>query len=224
LFSPKISIIIPVYNVEAYLEECLDSIISQDLSEIEIICVNDGSTDSSLSILERYAAKDKRIIIIDQLNGGPGRARNTGLKKAQGEYIFFPDSDDYLLTSNALSLLYTVAFKQNLEIASSNFTTANDKKKESYIILKTSTISDGKHFLQNIKTSPSACAKLYKRSYLDSIHFQFDETILYEDSEAFPRFYIHASRVSHIDVALYFYRQRPNSIMTQNPTINHLLD
>jgi glycosyltransferase involved in cell wall biosynthesis len=223
LISPKISIIIPVYNVEAYLGECLDSIISQDLFDIEIICINDGSTDSSLSILERYAAKDERVISIDQKNAGPGRARNIGLKKAQGEYILFQDSDDYLLTQNALSLLYTTASENNLEIVSSNFATANDKKKESSAKLKVSTVSDGKHFLQNTRANPSSCAKLYKHSYLDSIRFSFDETILYEDSEAFPRFYLNASRVSHINTALYFYRQRPNSVMTQNITIKHFM-
>jgi glycosyltransferase involved in cell wall biosynthesis len=221
LFSPKISIIIPVYNVEAYLEECLDSILSQDLHEIEIICVNDGSTDSSLSILERYAAKNKRIIIIDQLNSGPGKARNIGLKKAQGEYIFFPDSDDYLLTPNALSLLYTTASENNLDILSSNFATVGEEKKESHAKRKAGIISSGKQFLLSGETNASAWAKLYKRSYLDSTHFLFDETILYEDSEAFPRFYYNASRVSHIDAVLYAYRKRANSIMTQNVNLKH---
>jgi len=223
LISPKISIIIPVYNVEAYLEECLDSILTQDLSDIEIICVNDGSTDHSLEILKRYAENDKRIIIITQENSGPGRARNIGLKKARGEYIFFQDSDDYLLTSNAFSVLYTAANGQDLDIVSANFAEANDTKKVSYIKWKIGIVSDGKHFLQNTRTNPSACAKLYKRSYLDSIRFSFDETIFYEDSEAFPRFYYHATRVSHINASLYFYRQRPNSIMTQNVNLKHFI-
>lgn len=221
LISPKISVIIPVYNVETYLEECLDSILAQDLSDIEIICVNDGSTDSSLSILERYAAKDKRIIMVNQENGGPGKARNNGLKKAQGKYIFFPDSDDYLLTSNALTLLYKTAIERDLDIVSSNFATVGEEQKESLAKRKSGIVSDGKRFLLSGETNAAAWAKLYKRSYLDLIHFLFDETIFYEDSEAFPRFYINASRVSHIDAVLYAYRQRPNSVMTQNVNLKY---
>lgn len=221
MISPKISIIIPVYNVETYLEECLDSVLTQDLSDIEIICVNDGSTDHSLEILQRYTENDKRIIIINQENSGPGRARNIGLKKARGEYIFFHDSDDYLLTSNAFSVLYTAASGQDLDIVSSNFATFREENHESHAKRKAGIISDGKRFLQSGETNVSAWAKLYKHAYLDAINFMFDETIFYEDSEAFPRFYVHASRVSHIDAVFYAYRQRPNSIMTQKVTLKH---
>ncbi|MDD5159199.1 MAG: glycosyltransferase [Sulfuricurvum sp.] len=217
----KVSVITPVYNVETYLEECLDSILTQDLSDIEIICVNDGSTDHSLEILKRYAENDKRIIIITQENSGPGRARNIGLKKARGEYIFFQDSDDYLLTSNAFSVLYTAASGQDLDIVSSNFATLKEENQESHAKRTAGIISDGKRFLQSGETNTSAWAKLYKHAYLDTIHFMFDETIFYEDSEAFPRFYINASRVSHIDAVFYAYRQRPNSIITQNVTLKH---
>ena len=93
--NPKISVIIPVYNVEKYLSECLDSVISQTLKDIEIICVNDGSTDNSLQILKEYASKDTRIKIIDKENEGQGYARKVGLDVANGEYILFCDSDYY---------------------------------------------------------------------------------------------------------------------------------
>ena len=94
--APKISVIIPVYNVEKYLEECIDSVQKQTLKDIEIICVNDGSRDSSLDILKRLAEDDERIIIIDQKNAGAGAARNTGIKAAKGKYLGFVDSDDLL--------------------------------------------------------------------------------------------------------------------------------
>lgn len=94
--SDLISVIIPVYNVELYLERCLDSICGNTYEKLEIICVNDGSTDSSLKILQQYAERDDRIIIIDQLNGGICSARNTGLNIAKGEYIAFVDSDDWV--------------------------------------------------------------------------------------------------------------------------------
>ena len=91
---PKISVIIPVYNAEQYLRKCLDSVVSQTFRDIEIICVDDGSTDGSGAILDEYAAKDNRIVVIHQANAGVAAARNTGLKSAQGEYLAFLDSDD----------------------------------------------------------------------------------------------------------------------------------
>ncbi|MDD5159200.1 MAG: glycosyltransferase [Sulfuricurvum sp.] len=217
----KISVIIPVYNVEAYLKECLDSIVSQELHDIEIICVNDGSTDGSLSILEKYAADDKRIIIIDQKNQGLSGARNNGLKKAQGEYILFSDSDDYLLTSNTLSLLYTTASMQDLDILSFDFTIVGEQEKAHHVKRKIGILSNGKHFLQNGDSVVMAWCKLYKRAYLESIYFFYNETIIHEDDEAHPRLYVNASRVSHIDMLLYAYRQRANSIMTQKISLKH---
>lgn len=98
--QPKVSIIVPVYNVEKYLAKCLDSLVNQTLKDIEIICINDGSTDNSLEILNTYAQKDSRITIIDKKNEGVSAARNTGLNISKGEYIMFVDSDDYLELPN----------------------------------------------------------------------------------------------------------------------------
>ena len=93
--NPKVSVIIPVYNVETYLRQCLDSVCAQTLKEIEIICVDDGSTDSSPDILKEYAQKDARIRILSQKNAGAGAARNYGLRESKGEYLSFLDSDDF---------------------------------------------------------------------------------------------------------------------------------
>ena len=93
---PRVSVIIAVYNVENFLEECLNSVINQTFDDIEIICVNDGSTDSSAEILDRFAQKDSRIKIITQPNGGLSKARNAGLKIASGKFVYFLDSDDYI--------------------------------------------------------------------------------------------------------------------------------
>ena len=95
-YKPEISIIIPVYNVEKYLDECINSAVNQTFDDIEIICVNDGSTDGSLEIIEKHASKDKRIRIISQEHKGVGSARNAGLDAAKGKYIYFMDSDDYV--------------------------------------------------------------------------------------------------------------------------------
>ena len=112
---PKISVIIPVYNVEKYLRECIDSIVNQTFKDIEIICINDGSVDSSLQILNEYAAKDKRIIVIDQKNSGAGAARNVGLRRAVGKYIIFFDSDDYM-DACMLEHMYNTAEVNNASI------------------------------------------------------------------------------------------------------------
>jgi glycosyltransferase involved in cell wall biosynthesis len=215
LISPKISIIIPVYNVETYLEECLDSILSQDLSDIEIICVNDGSTDGSLAILQRYAMQNLNIILIDKENDGAASARNFGLQKAQGEYIFFVDSDDYLLTTDTLSRLYTTASKQNLDILSFNHASFGDKTKESHAKCEIGIIRDGKYYLRHGYSIVMPWGRISKRDYLKSICFAYNETILYEDDEGFPRLYVNAKRVSHLDAVLYAYRQRSGSLMTQ---------
>ncbi|MDD2367951.1 MAG: glycosyltransferase [Sulfuricurvum sp.] len=218
--APKVSVILPVYNVAAYLEECLDSILSQDLNDIEIICVNDGSTDTSLEILQHYASKDSRIILFNKENNGVGSARNTGLQQAKGEYIFISDSDDYLLKPTALFLLYTTASEQNLDILSFDFTLVGEIESEYRSKSKANIISDGKEFLIQSDNIVMVWNKLYKRSYLDSIHFLYAE-IIYEDDESLPRLYINASRVMHLDTLLYAYRQRSNSIMRQKISLKH---
>lgn len=106
--EPKFSIIIPVYNVENYLSECLDSVIKQTIMDLEIICVNDGTKDHSREILEEYQKQDARIQIIDKVNGGLSSARNAGLAAATGEYILFLDSDDYLEQSACERILYEI--------------------------------------------------------------------------------------------------------------------
>ena len=115
----KLSIIVPVYNTEKYIVNCLDSLVNQNLEEIEIICVNDGSTDRSLEILERYAGEDERIRIITKENDGLGAARNTGIDAAQGKYIGFVDSDDFA-DPNLFRLLVKAAESADADVAIGN--------------------------------------------------------------------------------------------------------
>ena len=116
----KVSIIVPTYNVEQYLAECMDSITGQTLRELEIICVNDGSTDGSLNILKKYAASDDRIIIIDKKNEGYGRAMNDGLDRASGEYVGIVEPDDYV-DLHMYEDLYRIAKEKNLDIIKADF-------------------------------------------------------------------------------------------------------
>ena len=113
--QPKVSVIIPVYNAEKYLRECLDSVVNQTLREIEIICVDDGSTDASLEILEEYAAKDNRVKVLRQQNQYAGVARNNGMAAASGEYYMFLDADDFF-EPELLEELYTKAAELRADV------------------------------------------------------------------------------------------------------------
>ena len=119
---PKVSVIIPIYNVEKYLERCLKSVINQSLKDLEIICVNDGSEDKCIDILNFYQDKDSRIIVINKKNGGLSSARNAGIKRARGEYIYFIDPDDYI-ESWALEDLIYVSQKNNCDVVISGYKT-----------------------------------------------------------------------------------------------------
>ena len=123
----KVSVIIPVYNTEEYIDECLNSVRNQTLKDIEIICVNDGSTDGSLAVLEKYAKEDKRIKIINQKNQGVSVARNNGIANAQGEYIMFLDSDDYLVPY-ACEKEYKLAVKNKADVVGFEFRIFKDGK------------------------------------------------------------------------------------------------
>ena len=112
---PAVSVIIPVYNVEKYLRECLDSVLAQTFPDLEIICVNDGSTDGSRTVLSEYVAKDDRIRIVDRENGGLSEARNSGASVATGKYIYFLDSDDWL-EPNAMQKCFEISEKHHLDV------------------------------------------------------------------------------------------------------------
>ena len=117
---PKISILIPIYNVEKYLKECLDSVINQTLKDIEIICINDGSTDSCAEILKAYSLKDNRIKVINKENSGYGASMNMGLEEATGDYIGIVESDDFI-KEEMFANLYKIATKDDAEIVKSDY-------------------------------------------------------------------------------------------------------
>ena len=168
-YTPKVSVIVPVYNVEPYLKECLNSIIKQTLKEIEIICVDDGSTDNSLEIMKEYAKKDKRFTIITQKNLYAGVARNAGLSVAKGEYLSFLDSDDFFELT-MLEKMYKKAIKEKADICVCNFDTFIDGKhvfniyndiNEKYINGKNTFEPDNIKYLYSF-TNPAAWNKLYQ--------------------------------------------------------------
>lgn len=209
LKTALLSVIIPVYNVEPYLEQCLDRVVNQTYKNLEIICINDGSTDKSMDILLKYQRKDKRIIIISQPNKGLSEARNSGLRHANGEYIAFLDSDDYISTN-----AYEVAMKPFLDGLDIDFTefkweSFNDRD-GSVIQMKHKKYNPGIH--QREMFSGYVWNKIYKTSILKKMNINFIPNVLYEDIYFSYSHLISTKKSFFIDDKLLFYRRRDNSI------------
>lgn len=224
----KISVIVPVYNVENYLIQCLDSIINQTLKDIEIICVDDCSPDNSIAILEEYKNKDNRIKIVRHtVNRGLGPARTTGMKNATGEYISFVDSDDYI-DRNFLFHLYSTAKKYDSDITTTlNIQLDFDGKFEDNWRFKKiknlpSCFNDGisnisiKDEKENTVEYPYMVAwnKIYRSSFILENDLYFMDIISgTEDEDLYRRILVSDAKISHNHNAIYYYRQRINSMM-----------
>lgn len=221
----EISVIVPVYNVEKYLAKCLDSIINQTFSDIEIICVNDGSTDKSAKILKEYQKKDKRIKIIKKKNGGLSSARNAGLKEAKGKYISFIDSDDWI-DKTMLEKLYRNVDKYDSDIILCAVHLFDeelqeiDDNNEYYNLECFNNSFDNRNFsFEETKTfimdvSVMAWNKLYKKEFLDRSNASFPEGLIFEDGPFFFSIFFKTDKVSLVRQALYFYRiNRKGSIV-----------
>ena len=218
----KISIIVPMYNVERYLDKCLNSLVNQTLNEIEILLINDGSTDNTKDIALDYQKKYPKIIkVIDKENGGQGSARNMGLDIATGEYISFIDSDDYI-EFTMMEKLYDYAKKNKLDIALCGFNYAYSYGlKESHLFNKTRKITDKEYILSD----PAPWNKLYKTSLLKKINFKFKEKIIYEDFAIIPTLAIYTNKIGYLDELLYYYVQHENSTINidkYKPKINDI--
>ena len=209
-----ISVIVPVYNVEEYLEECLESIQHQTYTDIEIILVNDGSTDGSRDICERFCQKDSRFKLINQENQGLSAARNRGVKESIGEYIMFVDSDD-VINKNVLEVLLPY-MKTDVDIVECRLTI----NKEEFYLNKTSTIvfeGTAKEAILNCieydEVKYCAFMKLYRREIVEKIPFL--EGYIYEDVFTVINYLKHMQKIVVVDYIGYYYRVRPNSIMTK---------
>ena len=222
----KVSIIVPVYNVEKYLRQCMDSIVNQSLKEIEIICINDGSTDNSPQILEEYAQKDKRIKIINKRNEGVGTARNTGMEYATGEYIGFVDSDDYI-DKKMYENLYTNAKSNKSDMVMCPAYVFDDNNpeliyKKPYFSLECldkkfdNTVFDHNKTRNLIfKVNVTCWNKIYKSQFLNEIGAKFHK-MYFEDNIFFYETYLKAKRISLIRDFLYYYRiNRSGSFMKE---------
>ena len=212
----KISILVPVYNVQNYLPRCLDSLLAQTLQEIEIILIDDGSTDKSGEMCDEYAAKHSRVRVIHQPNAGLSAARNTGLKAAKGKYVLFVDSDDYIDLQSG-EKLYSIATKYDCDIVRGNSWSINEQKKHPYKPVPVfDTPVSGKQFLQIglSRGGVSMCAPfaLYKRELLIKNELYFYPGILHEDELWTPQVYLKAQRVCAENEYFYYHWTRENSI------------
>lgn len=219
----KISFIIPMYNVEEYIEECIYSILFQSINDFEIIIINDGSTDNSLKKVELI--KDNRIKVITQKNKGLSAARNVGIKVAKGEYIAFVDSDDFILNKYAYEKMIQIAENEKSDIVHGKaLLYINEAEKDKLFIEPTSvfrktSISSEEYFLNALKQKKYTAAvwlNLYRRDILVKNKLMFTEGIFHEDEEFTPRVLLKAKKISLYKEPFYGYRQRVGSIMNNN--------
>ena len=205
-----LSVIIPVYNVQEYLHQCLDSVFSQDLENFEVICVNDGSTDNSRNIIREFEDKHNDLIVVDRANGGLPAARNSGYKVAIGKYIYFLDSDDYLLPS-ALKQMVDFSEKNKLDIGKFNVEISTGGQ---YFEVpeKPETVLQGNDFFKFLaKNNYSLPASpvwmyLYNKSFLDNFNISFKEGIVLEDNHYTLRVLLLAQRVHLLNKPIQYHR------------------
>lgn len=221
--TPLLSIVVPVYNVEKYLVECIDSILNQPYKDCEIILVNDGSTDRSLDICLRYEAKDPRIIVVNKRNGGLSSARNCGIEKAKGKYISFIDSDDYLEGDYYSEAIDELEKNQSLDVVWLQYVKETEGgKRKYYSNPKQALISYSKNTLLNILTSKESFAwlKVYRAVVFSNI--RYPEGKILEDMYILPELLdnIRSCKIIPIN-GYYIYRQREGSICHTKHTYDH---
>ena len=220
----KVSVIVPVYNVEKYLAECLDCLVNQTLNDIEILCINDGSTDNSPEILESFAKKDSRIKVIHKDNQGAGATRNVGLDNAIGEYIYFLDADDFI-ELDTLEETYNSSAENDLDVLIFQLINYDDEKDEYYnsgyydmpklaefiegdVVFNYKDIGD---LIFNVAVSP--VNKLYKRELINKFNVRFPEGMIFEDNIFFWNVFLNAKRILFVKKHYYIRRVHLSSVM-----------
>lgn len=225
MISPKVSVIIPVYNTEAYIDEAIRSVLAQTLTDWELILVNDGSTDNSLSILRAYAQSDARIVLIDQANAGLSATRNQAVARATGDYIYFLDSDDKIEV-DTLDKCFANCVAHDLDFVFFDASTIADDPlyeqthTQQYVRKHTVpyVIGEGvvtlKALLNRNEYLVSACLVFTKRNYILKHNLSFKEGLIHEDELYTTQLFLLAQRVMYIPSQFFIRRLRANSIMT----------
>ena len=213
-----ISVIIPVYKVEKYLDKCVESVVGQTYSDLEIILVDDGSPDGCSAMCDAWAEKDGRIKVIHKPNGGLSSARNAGLVKASGEYVFFLDSDD-TISANCIELLADAVRRDNSDICIANVARIDENGKPIKALLFDSDMLLSKDDVfediaqKGLFAYVISCGRLYRRNLFDGI--SFPEGRLNEDAFVYYRLFDRCSCISVRKDAVYFYLSRQGSIMSE---------
>jgi len=219
----KVSVIIPVYNTEKYLEKCLNSLINQTLHDIEIICVNDGSTDNSLNILNQYAQKDNRIKIINQENKMQGAARNAGTQIATGKYIGFVDSDDWI-DLDYFEKLYSAATKYNLDIAlATNVRISNNKYKKRLNITEEKVYTELQDKIDVCQQWKNECPtnKIYRLTMIKANNITWPEKVYCEDKIYTIKAVYYANGIVTVPGINYYYYNNPTSTVNLSLKKHH---
>ena len=227
--DPLVSIVIPVYNVESYLRECVTSVVGQTYTNIEIILVDDGSTDNSGTLCDEFALTDSRICVFHKENGGLSDARNYGIRQAHGSLISFIDSDDYV-SPDYIMHLYQALVRGKTDIATTSICIFHDgkppkKHKHDAAVFH---VYDAREALEDMlymrHLEPNAFPKIYKKELFETIQYPVGK--LYEDIATTTKLIDKAGRIAYLDEEDYYYRIRPNSIQTAsfNPKKLDLLD
>lgn len=212
---PKISVIVPVYNMEKYVGECLDSVLRQTLTDIEVIVINDGSTDASLKIIQEYQKKDNRIIIIDKKNAGVGAARNDGIKAATGEFLAFIDPDDMYASNEALLHCYKTAKREGISIVGGKTvflyqdgsTKEEVEKRVGSIRISANEMTEYKNYQYDY----GYVCFIYKKSLIVDNQIFFPLYSRFQDPPFFVKAMIAAERFYALDEPIYLYRQLPGT-------------
>lgn len=216
--KPLVSIIIPIYNKEPYIRECVDSVVNQTLKEIEIILVDDESPDLCPEICDEYAAKDSRIKAIHQKNMGHSFARNTGIEYSRGEYLMFVDSDDFLYAPTVIEKMYNEAIRTGADVVMSNILSLTDGKISNsfcrwfdYDFEHSSGIQTYEVLLERRKYHASMCSRLFKRELIIDNNLLFQKLIC-DDEEWTPKIFYLSNRIMFLDVDCYVIRHIPNTV------------
>lgn len=218
--KPLVSIIVPVYKVEKYLDRCVESLVNQTYKNIEIILVDDGSPDNCPEMCDAWAHKDSRIVVIHKENGGLSDARNKALDIINGEYVFFVDSDDFI-SNNAIDTLLCIAIQENSSVViSERLISFSDKILQNNEYTKNYYTVDSYKALEVVfckNTRWEAWGTLYRSELFNKVRFPFGK--IYEDISTFPKILLESERVTFVDIAIYYYFLRPDSIMRGNEYI-----
>lgn len=223
--NPLISVVIPVYNTAPYLEKCLESVVNQTYQNLQVIIINDGSTDNSAEICQKFSEKDDRIEFINKQNEGVSIARNIGIEKSKGEWIYFLDSDDFL-EKNTFESLFEQAQENNADIIQFGLNTIKDGKIIDTDFPKTESFENVKDFITNNKMRP-LCAWLYfiKANKILENNIYFNEKLKhYEDGLFMYRVLIHCHKIITLNEVYYNQVLSPNSVTRKPKTTKIVMD